>query len=268
LVLGGVVSLEGAAVLARVLFPVAGVAGTVSLRLGFAAVALVALRRPRVRAVRQTFGLVVAVGVVLAVHHLAFYEAVDRLPLGVAVTVEFAGPLGVALAGSRRVSHVAWALLAAGGVVAVSGVAAAGRWNLAGMLFALVAGACWAGYIMLFPVLARRLDAGQALAMATAMGAAVMLPYGVAVDHSRMFGWAALGLGAGVAVLADVISYSLQAEALGRLSGRVFSVLSSTEPAVGALFGLALLAQRLTVMQWAGVTAVVVAAAGVAWERA
>lgn len=262
LVLGGVVGLQGGATIARLLFPIAGVPGVVTLRLGFGAVMLGGLRRPRLRMARRTLGLVVVVGVLLVIHHLAFYGAVDRLPLGVAVTLEFCGPLAVALAGSRRLLHVIWALLAAAGVVAASGFGLGGHFSGLGIAMALGAGTCWAGYIIVFPRLSQRMDQGQALASATIVAALISLPYGITVDHAGIFTWKALGLGAAVALLADVISYSLQAEALGRISGRLFSVLSSTEPAVGALFGLIALGQHMRFLQWLGVVAVVAASIG------
>jgi threonine/homoserine efflux transporter RhtA len=147
MVLGGVASLEGGAVLARGLFATAGVPGVVALRLGFGAVMLGGLRRPRLRGDWRTVTLVAVTGIVLAIHHLAFYAAVARLPLGVATTLEFCGPLAVALAGSRRALHLLWAILAAAGVVLASGFGTGGHWQGPGVALALAAAACWACYI-------------------------------------------------------------------------------------------------------------------------
>jgi inner membrane transporter RhtA len=148
-------------------------------------------------------------------------------------------------------------------VAAVSGVGdAAGHWSAAGVGLALGAGVCWAAYIVVFPRLTRLVDSGQALAAVTSFGAVVTLPYTVATAGAGMFTGEAIGLGAAVAVLADVAAYSLQANALGRISGRLFSVLSSTEPAMGALLGLLALGQHLSGVEWGGVVAVVVASAG------
>jgi inner membrane transporter RhtA len=263
LVLGGVLGLAGSATLARLLLPIAGVVGAVALRLAFAATLLVALHRPSPRMDRRTLRLVVLVGATLVAHHLAFYAALQRLPLGVAVTLEFSGPLALALSGSRRLLHVAGALTAAAGVVAVSGgVDGAGHWSATGAALALGAGVCWAAYIVVFPQLTRLVDHGAALAAVTSFGAVVTVPLAVATTSTGVFTSKAIGLGAVVAVLADVVAYSLQANALGRISGRLFSVLSSTEPAMGALLGLVALGQHLSGVQWSGVLAVAVASAG------
>lgn len=267
MVLGGVASLEGGAVVARGLFPTVGVPGVVALRLGFGAVILGGLRRPRLPGDRRTLALAAVTGVVLAVHHLAFYAAVDRLPLGVATTLEFCGPLAVALAGSRRALHVLWAALAAAGVVLASGFGSSGDWQGPGIALALVAAGCWACYIMVFPRLGRRMDPAQGLAAVTVIGAVIAVPYGIAIDGRRMLTPAALGLGAAIALLADVLAYSLQATALGRMPGRLFSILASTEPAIGALFGLAVLGQHIDALQWAGIVAVAVASAGASLDK-
>ncbi len=171
------------------------------------------------------------------------------------------------MAGSRRALHVVWAVLAAAGVVAASGFGIGGRWSGTGVAFALGAAVCWAGYIVVFPRLGQRMERGRALAGATAVAAVASLPYGIAADHAGMFTLKALGLGAVVALLADVLSYSLQAEALGRISGRLFGVLSSTEPAVGTLFGLLALGQHMRPVQWLGVVAVVGASIGASLDH-
>jgi len=263
LVLGGVVGLEGGAAVAATLIPRAGIAGTVSLRLGFGALGLLALSRPRLRSLdRRTVLLVAVVGSVLAAHHLFFYEAIHRLPLGVAVTLEFVGPLTVALLGSQRRVDVLWAALAAIGVAGAAGIAAIGHINVAGVAFGLGAGACWAGYIAVFPVLAARAGRGDGLALSTAWAAAAIVPYAVVTGHGRIFTAHALLFGAVVALLSDVIAYTVQSEALGRIPRSLFSILTSTEPAVGAILGLTALGQHITAQQWAGMLAVVVASIG------
>ena len=263
LVLGGVVSLEGGAVLAALLIPTAGIPGTVTLRLGFGALALLALRRPRWRRClnTKTLGLAAAVGALLVLHHLCFYEAIHRLPLGVAVTLEFAGPLAVALAGARQWSAVGWAVLAAAGVAAAAGITAPGAIGVAGVLFGLAAAACWAGYIAVYPVLASHAGNRESLALATTLAAVAIAPFGIAVDHAGMFTGHSLLLGAAVALLCDVLAYTLQADALRRMPRSLFSILTSTEPAAGAILGLLALGQRITPIQWAGIVAVVAASA-------
>jgi inner membrane transporter RhtA len=258
-----VVSIEGSATLARLLIPTVGIAGTVGLRMAFAAIALLVLQRQTLHAIREGLWLAVPIGAVLVGHHLCFYEAIARIPLGVAVTLEFVGPLLVAVAGSRRVADVVWAVLAAVGVALVAGLAGSGNVSAAGAAFALAAGALWAGYILLSPVLSRRAGAGNGLAAATVVGALIALPLGLALDAGTMFSAHALALGACIAVLSDFLGLLLVSKALTRLPGGTVSILLSTEPGVGALFGLVALGQHIAPVQWTGMAAVVVASVGV-----
>jgi inner membrane transporter RhtA len=268
LVLGGVVGLEGGAVVAATIIPAAGIAGTVMLRLGFGSVGLTALGRPSLRGLdRRAVLLVIAVGSLLAVHHLCFYLAIHKLPLGIAVTLEFTGPLTVALAGSKRRLDLLWALLAAAGVAAAAGITGGGPISLVGIVSGLAAGACWAGYIVVFPRLASHRGRSGGLALATAWAAVVTVPFWLASDPGRIFTPKTLLLGAVVALLSDVVSYSLQSEALGRLPASLFSILTSTEPAVGALFGLVALGQRVSLLQWGGMLAVTAASIGATSTR-
>jgi inner membrane transporter RhtA len=262
LALGGVTSLQCGAALATRLFPAVGVVGVVTLRLAFAAIILGAWWRPRLRGDRATWVLTAATGALLAVHHLSYYRAIDRIPLGAATTIEFAGPLVIALVTARRRSHVAWALLAALGVAAIAGPG--GHLSWPGVLFAGAAGACWAGYITLSATLTRRAGDARPLAPAMACGAVICLPYGIAVAGPALLRPANLLLGLVVSLLASVISYSLQMDALRRMPRRLFSVLTSTEPAVAALIGLLVLGQPVTAVEALGIAAVVAASAGAA----
>jgi inner membrane transporter RhtA len=262
LALGGVTSLQCGAALATRLFPAIGVVGVVTLRLAFAAIILGAWWRPRLRGDRATWVLTAATGALLAVHHLSYYQAIDRIPLGAATTIEFAGPLVIALVTARRRSHVAWALLAALGVAAIA--RPGGHLSWPGVLFAGAAGACWAGYITLSATLTRRAGDARPLAPAMACGAVICLPYGIAVAGPALLRPASLLLGLVVSLLASVISYSLQMDALRRMPRRLFSVLTSTEPAVAALIGLLVLGQPVTAVEALGIAAVVAASAGAA----
>jgi inner membrane transporter RhtA len=268
LVLGGVVGLEGGAVVATTVIPFAGIAGTVMLRVGFGAIGLLALGRPCLRGLdRRAVLLVITVGTLLAAHHLCFYIAIHRLPLGVAVTLEFTGPLTVALAGSKRRIDLLWAFLAAIGVTGAAGITGSGPISLTGILFGLGAGACWAGYIVAFPLLASRPGRSSGLSLATGWAAVITVPFWLATGPGRIFTPRTLVLGAVVALLSDVVSYSLQSEALGRMPGSLFSILTSTEPAVGALFGLVALGQRVSLLQWGGMLAVIAASIGATSTR-
>jgi inner membrane transporter RhtA len=263
LVFGGVVGLEGGAAVATTLIPLAGVPGTVALRFGFGALGLCLIARPRIRGLSaDAVGLVILVGAILAAHHLCFYEAIHRLPLGVAVTLEFTGPLAVALVGFRHRSDLVWAPLAAAGVVVTVGLSVQRHINLTGVICGVVAGTCWAAYIVIFPRLASSLGRSDALSLSMLAAAIGTVPYGLAVDGDRLLAIHAILLGAAVAALSDVIAYTFQSEALSRIAASLFSILSSTEPAVGALLGLIALGQRITMWQWAGMLAVTAASVG------
>jgi inner membrane transporter RhtA len=195
----------------------------------------------------------------IAVHHLCFYEALHRLPLGIAVTFEFIGPLAVALYGSKRMLDLMWAVLATAGVAAAADITGISHFGAIGIAFALCAGACWAGYIVLFPLLSSHTGRRQGLALCVTWAAIIVMPYGIFNSGSQIFHGHTLLLGAVVAVLSDVAAFTLQSGALDRISSHLFSILSSTEPAVGAILGLIVLDQYITGVQWIGILAVIVA---------
>ena len=262
-------SVQFGAALARTLFDDAGPAGTVLMRVVFAAILLAALWRPTVRGhSRAEWRLAVAFGLSLATMNLFFYEALARIPLGLAVTFEFVGPLGVALAGSRRPRDLAWVAFAAGGIVAI---AAPGTDSLdaLGVLYALLAGAAWAAYILLSARTGRAFPGGGGLALAMCVAALLLIPFGVADGGGALLDPHVLALGAVVAILSSAIPYSAELEALRLMPEHVFGVLLSLEPAVAALAGYLLLGQDLGARELAGIGLVMVATAGaVAGTRA
>jgi inner membrane transporter RhtA len=261
LVVGGIASVQSGAAVATKLFPAVGPAGAVFLRLVFSAIVVWALARPRVRSIpRRHLLLGVAFGVVLAVMNLCFYLSLNRIPLGVAVTVEFLGPLGVAIAGSRRLVDLLWVGLAAAGVALLAG--SGGHLDVVGILLAATAGACWAAYILLSQRVGRVLPGLTGLAIALSVGAVLMAPLGIAVGGSALVRPGILGRGAAIAVLSSAVPYSLELAALRRLEASVFSVLMSLEPAMGALSGLAFLGQSLRWREWVAIGCVVVASVG------
>ena len=260
LVLLGIVSVQVGAAVAKQLFTVAGAAGTVTLRLVFAALVLLAIWRPSLRIDRHTLVVVVSYGVVLGAMNLCFYAALERIPLGAAVTIEFLGPLAVAVAGSRRWLDGLWVLLAGAGVVLLTGVEGGLLWT--GVLFALAAGACWAAYILLTAKLGSKTNDGKGLALAMVVGAVVALPFGISSAGTAMLDPVLLAAGFAVALMSSVIPYSLELEALRRMPPRVFGILMSMEPAVAALAGLVLLGEQLTPAQWVAVCCVVIASVG------
>jgi inner membrane transporter RhtA len=260
LVLAGIVSVQLGASLAKELFPVAGAVGVVTLRLVFAAVVLLAVWRPSLRMSRQAWVSVALFGGVLGVMNVSFYEAINRIPLGVAVTVEFLGPLAVALAGSRRWLDGLWALLAGGGVVLLTNGGGHVEWL--GLLFALAAATLWACYILLSAKVGAQTSGGSGLAVAMAIGGLLVAPFGIVTAGTDLLRPVALAAGLGVALLSSVLPYSVELEALRRIPPRVFGVLMSLEPAVAALAGLVVLGQALRPPQWIAVCLVVAASVG------
>jgi inner membrane transporter RhtA len=251
LVATGAFSVQFGAAVAIRLFHQVGPEGAVTLRLLIAAVLLAAVARPRLRTIgRADLGVAVGFGLVLAGMNLSFYEAIARIPLGVAVTIEFSGPLALALIGSRRWSDLLWAALAGGGV-ALFASGGGRRLDPVGVVLAFVAGAGWIGYILLSKQTGRRFDARTGLAIAMVTGALAVLPAGLAVGGIALFHPRVLLLGSSVALLSSVLPYSLELIALRQVTPRAFGVLLSMDPAVATLAGLVVLGQHLTARELA-----------------
>ncbi|MER7080946.1 DMT family transporter [Saccharopolyspora kobensis] len=260
LVLLGVVSLQVGAAFAKQLFTMAGASGVVALRLTFAALILLAVWRPSLRMDRRTLAVVAGYGAVLAGMNVCIYQAFERIPLGAAVTIEFLGPLVVAVVGSRRKLDLVWAALAGLGVFLLARVE--GGLDPVGVGFALAAGAMWAGYILVGAKLGSRTTGGSGLALGMAFGALVAAPFGIAEAGTALLHPAVLVAGLVVALMSSVIPYSLELEALRRMPPRVFGVLMSLEPAVAALAGLLVLGELLGAWQWVAIACVVIASVG------
>ena len=195
--------------------------------------------------------------------NLAFYESLARVPLGIAVTVEFLGPLAVAVAGSRRRLDLAWTALAGGGVALLAEGGGAAVRPL-GLVLAAVAGGFWASYILLGVRVGRAFPGASGLAPAMVLGAVLAAPWGIVSAGSGLGDPALLGAGAGVGLLSSALPWSLELEALRRLPAAVFSVVLSLEPAVAALAGLAFLGEHLRARAWVAIALVVLASAGAA----
>jgi inner membrane transporter RhtA len=262
LVLGAVVSVQVGAAAATTLFDEIGPIGTVMLRLGFAALVLLAIWRPAVRGLRGARARdVLLFGVALAGMNTSFYLALDRIPLGIGVTLEFVGPLGVAFAASRRRLDLFWAALAAGGILLLS-PAPGGDLDLLGCALALLAGAFWAAYIVLSARIGRSFSGGEGLALAMAIATALLLGPGIAAGGADLLDAELLAVGAAVALLSSAIPYSLELEALRRLPAGTFGVLMSLEPAVAATVGWVALDQGLATREALAIALVVIASAG------
>jgi inner membrane transporter RhtA len=261
LVLAAILSVQVGSAAATELFDDLGPAGTVFYRLLFAALVLLAIWRPAVAGLRgEPLALVVAFGLCLAAMNLCFYLALDRIPLGIAVTFEFVGPLAVALASSRRRLDLLWVGLAAAGVILLAGPA--GDPETLGVVLALAAGGFWGLYILLSARVGRAFSGGRGLAIAMAVSAVVMVVPGVAVAGSELLDGRAIAIGFAVAMLSSVIPYSFELEALRSLPTGVFGVLMSLEPGVAALVGLVALGQALAAPEALGIALVTVASVG------
>lgn len=263
LVLTGITSVQFGAALATTLFADLGPSGTTFLRLLFAAVILAASWRPDPRTYsREQLRLAGLFGLVLGAMNLSFYLALDRLPLGVAVTIEFVGPLGVAVATTRRRSDLAWAALAAAGIVLLADPGG-GSLDGLGLVLILAAGGFWAAYILLSQHAGPSFEGGRGLALAMVVAVSVPLVPGIVGGGSALLDPRLLGLAAAVGVLSSVIPYSLEFEALRRMPANVFGVLMSLEPGVAALAGLVVLGQALSARQVVAIVLVVAASLGV-----
>ena len=262
MVLAAAASLQVGAAFAVGLFDEVGPGGAVLLRLGLAAVVLCALWRPPLPRGRD-LRLAVAFGVALGLMNWSIYEAMDRIPLGVAVTIEFTGPLAVAVAGSRRPLDGLWVVLAGAGIVLLADPEG-GSADALGVAFALAAAACWSAYIVLSKRVGAAFEGGSGLALAMVAGALVALPAGLHQGGGDLLAADILAVGLAVALASSVLPYSLELEALRRLPAAVFGVLMSLQPAVAALAGRLVLDQVLGPRELVAIALVVVASAGAA----
>jgi inner membrane transporter RhtA len=246
------------------LFDRIGPSGVVALRLTLGALLLWPVARPRLRGrTRADLGAAAALGVCSGLLTLNFFEAISRIPLGVAATIEFLGPLGVALAGSRRVLDVAWVGLAGAGVAILTlGDGAGGPLDPTGVVFACGAAACWAGYILLTKRVGARWAGLEGLAISLAVAALITLPLGIATGGSDLLAPGVVLAGIGLALLVPLVPYAFELIALRRLPTALFGVIMSLEPAVAALLGFLILGQDLAAAGVVAIAMVSIASAG------
>jgi inner membrane transporter RhtA len=251
------------AALAKGLFPLVGASGAVALRLGIAALLLAAVWRPwRVRLGFKDTRLIILYGLSMGCMNFFFYLSLRYIPLGIAVALEFTGPLGLAMLASRRPVDFLWIGLAVLGLLALLPLGAgAAALQPMGVICALAAGVCWALYI----VFGRRAGAahgGQTTALGTVVGAILIVPIGISQNGMSLFSPAILPIAAGVALLSSAVPYSLEMFALPRIPTKSFGVLMSLEPAMAALSGMVFLGESLSAIQWAAVVCIMVASGG------
>jgi len=262
LVIAGLACQEIGASIAVLLFPQTGPLGMVMLRLVFSALLLLMIARPRLRGhSRADWKAVALFGLVLAGMNGLFYLALERLPLGVTVTIEVLGPLVLSIVASRRASAWLWAGLALAGVVALGG----GGWDRLdplGVLFALGAAASWAGYILASARVGRAFPKLDGLALAMAFGAILALPFGILDAGAALLRLELVALGAVVAVLSSTIPYAFELIALRRLPAAAFAIMMSLAPATAALAGFVFLGQNMTWLELVGIALVIAASIG------
>ncbi len=261
--LGAIVTICLGTSLAKQLFPLVGAEGTTAIRIGTSALMLLAFWRPwRFQFTRADLSRLALYGAVMGLMNLSFYMALRTVPLGLAIAIEFTGPLGLAMLDSRRPLHFLWIALAIGGLGLLLPIARNGHGlDPIGALFAFAAGLFWALYI----VLGRRtkhLPAGPSVAIGMAVSALILVPVGLVTAGAKLLSPTVLGLGLVVGLFSSALPYSLEMIALRGISRRSLGVLLSAEPAFGALAGLALLGERLSLLQWSAIGLIIIASAG------
>lgn len=265
LVLASIASVQFGAAFAKTLFDELGAGGTVFVRTLVAAIVLVLILRPRLAGhSRGDLGLTLVFGLVLAAMNFCFYSSIERIPLGIAVTFEFVGPLGVAVFGSRRPLDLLWVVLAAAGILLLSDLGSGGGLDGLGVALALFAGVLWAAYILLSARMGRAFPGGAGLAIAMVVATVPLAPVGIADGGSQLLVPEVLLAGVAVGLLGSAIPYALELEALRTMPVGVFGVLMSLEPAVAALAGFLVLDEGLVTRELVAIALVVAASAGAA----
>ena len=264
LVLIAMVSIQSGASLAKHLFPIVGAQGTTALRLTVAALLLMALWRPwRTKLSRNEKAGVIFYGCALGAMNFLFYLALERIPLGIAVAIEFTGPLGVAIFASRRAMDFLWALLAIVGILLILPLTnLSAPLDPVGIIFALAAGGCWALYIIFGQRAVGKTHAGIVTSLGMAAGALLVIPLGLAHAGTKLFDLSLAPMALGIGLLSSAIPYSLEMVALKRMPAKNFGILMSIEPAIGALSGYLLLGEWLTLLQWTAIACVIAASLG------
>lgn len=266
LVLLAIVAIQLGAAFATNLFPVIGADGAVAVRIIFAAILLLIVSRTGIRQTTRIFAqnrmLLLMFGLCLAAMNMFFYQSIARIPLGAAVAIEFIGPLGVAAFNSRRVSHFGWVALAAAGIALLSPLSGIDL-DPIGILFAVLAGTGWALFIILSTRVSSRIPGHDGLAIGMTVAACAMIPFAIPALPAMVNDPLIIFVGIGVALLSTSIPFTLEFEALKKITKRMYGVLVSVEPAVAALIGAVILGERMGIQGMIAVACVVAAAAGI-----
>lgn len=259
------ISVQSGASLAKLLFPLFGSGGTAAMRIIFAALLLALLFRPwKARLTRNNWQPILFYGATLAAMNISFYAAIARIPLGIAVAIEFVGPLSVAIASSRKPTDFLWIALAVAGLTLLTPWSPeSANLDRLGLLLALCAGMCWALYII-FGKWAGQHHGPRAASLGMIVAAIFALPVGIAEVGTALFDPQLLALATAVALLSSAIPYALEMVALRHLPAATFGILLSLEPALGAIAGYVVLHEALNLTQWTAIVAIMAASAGAA----
>lgn len=257
-----IISVQSGAAIAKGLFPAIGAAGTASLRIGISAIILLAIYRPNLfKITADQWKFVIPYGLSLGAMNLIFYLAIERIPIGLAVTLEFVGPLLVAVWGSKRLIDFLWILLASAGIVLIAPSTNNGI-DILGMLFALLAGGFWAAYIILGGKTSKIMKSGDAVATGMLFASVLIIPFGILGKGLNDLTPTFFYLGTALALLSSAIPFTLEMKALGQLPAKTFSILMSLEPAVASICALIFLHELLSLNEVLAVICVVIASAG------
>ena len=263
LLLIAMASVQSGVSLAKSMFPIVGAQGTTALRLIFASVIMLLLLRPwRAKLTAKSLRTVIVYGMALGGMNFLFYMSLRSVPLGIAVALEFTGPLAVAIYASRRAVDFLWIALAIVGLLLLIPMGeTSNSIDLLGVAYALGAGVCWALYI-LFGQKAGNDNGVQTAALGVMIAALFVAPFGIIHAGAALLTPALIPVALGVAILSTALPYTLEMVALTRLPARTFSTLMSVEPAFGALSGLLFLQEHLSLAQWLAITCIILASAG------
>lgn len=263
-VLLAMITIQSGASVAKQLFPIVGPEGTTALRLGFSALVLWLVFRPwRAMPKGRDLRAIAFYGICLGGMNILFYLAIARIPLGIGVALEFTGPLAVALIGSRRKRDLIWVGLALAGILLLlPDMQGAEALDPVGVVLALAAGACWAGYILFGKKTGSQASGGITVALGMTVAAIFLVPVGFVSQGMALLSWQVIPLGFLVAILSSALPYSLEMISLRNMSSQSFSVLMSMEPAVAAMAGFLILSEQLTLWQWLAILLVICASLG------
>ncbi|MEN2488820.1 DMT family transporter [Flavobacterium sp. B11] len=261
-VLLAIISVQFGAAIAKTLFPTIGAAGTASMRIGISAIILLFAYRTNLRTITaKQWKLVIPYGLSLGAMNLIYYLAIERIPIGLAVTLEFVGPLILAIAGSKRLVDYCWVLLAAIGILLIAPWTN-NRLDPIGILCALLAGAFWSAYIVLGGKVSKIMNDGDAVTIGMLFAALLVLPFGLLESGLNNLTPKLFGMGIALALLSSAIPFTLEMKALGKLPPRTFSILMSLEPAAASICAFIFLKESLNFYEILAVVCVVIASAG------